>query len=514
MTQPTETPQDCQCLPHKLTIEPVLEGMLRLIVDHDSEISYEALLEAIQGSSARIAALQWLLQSALLSDDYQTYSSNCVTANKPNLLERSNFETLVSSNSYGIIRLLIHAYPKLVCDLANPGTDIEPPIHIAAQSSSAEVTLLLLQLTTKETALRYSSNKISLLTEASIYGPDCVVKMLTEQPYINDLVLTASAEQNQMCTALHHAALNCEYSVFKKLFDIFESLDCVFDLKGSYSTVLTFMMCPENEAKVELFIKDIGPDHPLVSKPDSYGNMPLHWAAAKGCSKVIDLLYPIYLAKGLVLAREQEHRHTFLDYLISHDHPHIIRHLLERDDFDSRLVSMPDDSGMLPMMYAIAEKRTEICKLLYPLSVSTKTITNQNKDGNNALAAAVIMKLLEVVDLFTSDPSVKGQLMVENGIGLMPLHLATYTSTPEICALIYERSTVEQVCLQARNSKWGALHWAINCGSEEAIKVLLSDRTKALALIAIKGIGGFTPMDFVHRRGPNVAAMLQEVIDA
>lgn len=485
---------------------------------------HEAVFSLLDGKHPRLKPCSGtirgkLIAAALLSGNLKVYKRVCEAINHPYFLDPSFFETLVRNNKYEVIKHLAQAYPDAVRKLANPNDLSEPLIHIAVQSSSVEVFGLLLLFTTKETVLRLSSNKISLLDEAIMHGPNCVVDLLIHQPYINDLIQVAGAEKDRSCTALHNAALRCEYRVFKKLFDTYASLGDVCDLpEDEDCSVLIFLMRPssedENQVETEVmqFIEDLGHDHPLITKADCFNHTPLHWAVYRGLGKVIDILYPIYVAKDLHLARTTKQGHTFFNYLIRYGHTHIIRSLLERKDFDLRLLSIFDNAGKLPILLAICEKQVEICELLYPISVSTGSIAEPYKHGLNALISAVDMDCLPIVRLLMSEPTVIDALMVGASDGHSPLHHAIHGSSVEICALIYERSTVEQICLRSKH--WGltALHWAIMYRDVDMIEPLLKDHIKARALLEVKDVDGRTAMDYARLRSSEIVSMLEAVI--
>lgn len=497
----------------QLTAFPLMEDLTCAVLSQNYEIALSLLSEVIADPRFSTESIGHLVEPALQSGNYDLYSKICEASCSPNMLEPSNFETLVRSDNTAVIKFLAITYPDVVRKLANPeGTKYEPLIHIAVKTQSIEIVKILLEFTTRKTALRFSSNSVSLLTEAAIRGSD-YVELLISHPYFNDLIKVASTEDHQAWTALHYATLYCEYPTFKKLYDVCIVVDSFCDLlEEAACTVLIFMMEPENEERVKQFIKDLGPNHPLLTEADSHGQTPLHMAAYYGYREVVDMLYTIYLAEGLVLAGAGEYDHTFFNYLIYGNHIGIIENLLKREDFDSRLVSVPDNSNRSPLMNAIANGRVEICELLYPISVSSGTIAVPYKKGINVLMAAVGNGLLPVVEILTSEPKVRDVLMVRMDDGHSPLHHAVHTSSPEICALIYERSTIEQICL--RNKAWGltALHWAILYRGTDMIEPLLKDRVKARALIEVKDVDGLTAMDYAQARSPEITAMLEAVM--
>ena len=452
-----------------------------------------------------------IITAAIHSGSIPIYNRICELVKVPNLLEATHFDALVRDNKHDIIRLLIQAYPDAVHKLANPSDAHEPPIHLACRSSNAEVASLLIEFTTKETALRYSSNNLSLLMEATVHSPDCT-ELLTNQPYINDLILVEHG-QYPFCAPLHNAARNCKYQIFRRLYQIYIALGSVSNhAKITGCNVLISLMEPDTEDEAMQFIGDVGHNHPSLTNIDSHKCTPLHWAAIYGFSRVIDLLYPIYVTKGLVLARTKKCGHTFFNYLIHHNHLHIIKDLLERDDFDLRLVSVPDKFGKSPMLHAIDMKHTNIYELLYPFSVSTGSIAIPHKYGLNVLMAAVALNLQPVVQLLTSDPKVCLALMVGSDEGATPLHHAVYESLPEMTSLLCERSTPEQLCLRTNN--WGltALHWAIMYRGVSMIESLLRDHVKARIMMEVKDVDGLTAIDYARMRSPEITAMLEAVM--
>lgn len=486
------------------------------LLDAINNREYETALDLLGGIPASLEppiehVHSGLYKAALLSGNIHIYKRVCEVINNSYLLNPLYFEALVRSNEYRAIQLLAKLYPDAVYKLANSDS---PPIHIAAQASSAEAFEILLPFTTKETALRPSSNNISLLTEATLKGPDCIVEMLTEQPFISDLIRSARTEDHP-CTPLHNAAHNCSYPTLIKLCDAYTALGSICDLPAQHGhTILTVAIYSGDKPKAQQLIEHLGPNHILLTKPDSNGHTPLHWAAIHGLDDVITTLYPIYSAQGLVLARTVENGHTFFNYLVHFDRVSIIRQLLERDDFDPKLVSEPDNSNQMPIVYALDEEHVETCELLYPINVKTGSIARTHKKGQNILMTAIGLELLWAVQLLTSEPAVCGELMVGDKNGRTPLHWAIGADTPEICELVYERSTVEQVCVRDKHRGWTILHMAIMYRSLDTVKILLRDHGKARAMMAVKDADGLTAMDYARMRSSKIVAMLEAVTDA
>lgn len=277
-------------------------------------------------------------------------------------------------------------------------------------------------------------------------------------------------------------------------------------------SILVGLIDSGDTAKVMRLINAIGPDHPLVTRANNYGQTPLHWAAVRGLGEIVDMLYTIYAKSEIHLARSNTDGYTFFNLLIHCNHHHIIQKLLEREDFDQRLISVPDNNNAMPMLYAVRGSHTEICELLYPISVSTGSITKAYHEGCNILMAAISMNLLSVVQLLTSEPSVCLALFVGNDKGYGPLHYAVQESSLEICALICERSTIEHLCLQVKHTGRTALHEAVLYRSVCVIEVLLKDHIKAI--MAVRDADGMTAMDYARLRSPEIVAIIQAAMDA
>lgn len=491
----------------------------------DPEPLWAALLNSIISKHKRKAAptdpnlpfdtvRRKMYKAALISGDLELFRSACKSFGGKYLFKPVYFEEMVRGNEYDLLQILSQLYPDAVRLAANPGDSHSPPIHIAIQSASIQAFEILFPFTTKETVLRYSSDEASILTEASLCGPNFVIDLLTDLPYINDLIRVANADPVQPYSALHNAAHNCIYPTFKKLFDAYSALGSTHNLPTQYGHTVLIIMIYTDALKAKLFIDNI-PDHPLLTEPDCFGNMPLHWAAIEGCGEIVNALYTIYATKDLVLTRDTADNLTFFDCLIYFNHSHIIQELLDREDFDSRLLSIPDEPISTPLVHAIMMEHSDICELLYPFSVEAGIIAELRNHDINVLTLAAGFGLDSIVHLITSEPDLCSMLMIgDDEDGHAPLHVAAYFSSVEIYALLYDCSTIEQACLQEKH--WGltALHLTVMYRDQTMIELVLRNRNKARAMMRVKDIDDLTAMDYARMRSPEIVSILEAAMEA
>ena len=486
---------------------------------------FVALLEALESRNYEIAG-RWLTKAittgvpfceydrrrliyeAYRSDNIEIWESVSVIVGRTEMLGgMCILQTIARNNSHIILSHLVQIDPAQVRRLAtNTGQD--PPIHMAAHLGHTEVVEILLDYTDPDVVLGLCRN-VSLLTAAASNKHNRTVEMLITKSCIKDLIGKIGYGGY---TALHYAAQDLDYSTFKKLYDVYAESPSLLALSTQDGyTAFHIMIHSGDEARVRQFISDVGPNCPLLYMVDRHGQTPLHWAAHKGMGDTVDALYGIYAEKGLLLAKTSECRYTFFIYLVQGKHTTIISKLIERIDFDPRLVSEADRNGQTVMMWAI-DMCEEICELLYEHSVTTGSITAARKRGNNALTYAIMSDLSSVVELLTSDPDLCNEQMLTDPNGYTPFHNAIDSSL-EVCARIYQQSSVDTVCMQTDHHMLTALHMAVLYRGIDMVKVLLGDQVKTQALVGIRDADGKTALDYACMRSPEMALVIQAAME-
>lgn len=460
-----------------------------------------------------------LCKRALVSGDLILYRFVCKIIGGKYLFDPVYFEEAVKTDAHNLLGLLAQTYPDAMSLVVNPSTERSPPTHIAIQANSIKTFEIIFPFATKETILRYSSDQISLLTEATLCGSDCVVELLTDLSYISDLIQVANTDPVQSFSVLHYAALTCRYPTFKKLFDAFSAIGNTRNLPTQDClTVLMIMICcdaPKARLFIDYLINDLDPNHPLLTEPDAFGSTPLHSAAIMGSGEIVNALYTTYATKDLLLTRDAVHDFTFFDCLVHLNHASIIKELLVRDDFDRRLLSIPEDPSSTPIDHAILMEYSEIAELMYPLSVETGVVAELCSQDINVLQRAAYFDLKSLVQLITSDPNMCSTLMIgDDDDSHTPLHVAAYMSSAEVYALIYEYSTVEQVRLQEKH--WGltALHLCVLYRDQGMIELVLRDQAKARAMMEVRDVDGLTALDYARMRSLELATILEAAMSA
>lgn len=420
---------------------------------------------------------------------------------------------IATYNSPNILQYLIDTAFENVIAMANLITpnpitpDIDLPLHTAAWWGHDDIAVTILKYTEKRAILRCRGS----LLLAAVHGraSNLLAALITDELFFRNI-----AENGYIFNLkiLHHAALILKYRPFKLLYDAYVRANLALERNTrDGSTAFHALISTCDVSKIRQFIDDAGSDE-LIVMADTHNQTPLHWAAVRGLWKIVDMLYSIFAVRGLLLEKTKGHGDTFFTYLIHTKHTSIIRLLIQRPDFDTRLVSETDNYGCTPMMRAIEGLNTEICELLYALSLTTGALLLTSLDrGCNALMCAAASSFESAVYLFTLDPDLCSSQMVGDNNGLTPLHHAVLTGSIVVCARIYKRAGLRQIRAQTKHYQLTALHLAVLYRSVPIIKILLHDRIKAKGLINITDSEGHTALDYALMRSPVMAAVLLAV---
>lgn len=438
-------------------------------------------------------------------------------------------QAVANSNSLKVLEYLIEEHPDKVCRMANPTDPIyDPPVLTAALSGHEEMAIMILEHTEIEAATRlnpFESNQrraqgkgiddaltdddMSLLVAAICQKQMRLIEKLIRGPFMPAFI----EKTGEHALTLHIAAINLDYPLFKELYDAFAKMNKT-SMRSKENGYTVFHTIVQNKPLMALlFMRDIVPDYPLLKSIDNHGRTPLHWAASEGHTDAVIVLYFIYIFTRSHLIRDKD-GHTFFNVLVQNKRASIIKELIERPDFDPRLIITADNDGSTPLIWASMLNCLEICELLYDLSDQTNSIQTLNKRGCGALDYGIDRCSEPIVYLLTSDHRIANKCMIKTNRGYTLLHYAAIISSTAICARIYSRVGPNQVCMQTRVLGLTALHLAVLYRSVDTIKVMLGDYGKNRVLIGIRDTDGKTAMDYAHTRSPEIAAVIQAAMDA
>ena len=407
-----------------------------------------------------------------------------------------------------IIQYLTETCPDQVQAVANLGSHLyETPIYHAIIHGHGAVAKIILQYTNKDTILARSHSERSLLYEAVCYGKEQMVELLLTSPWINDLIESVDTTG---LTALHRAATGQNYQIFRQLHDAYARAGKLLTstITDGYTAFHT-MVKNRNVSMIRQFVNDIGSVSPITTAVDNYNQTVLHWAAHNGPHEIIDILYEIFAQRNALLKKNTENKYTFFMVLTKDKHTGAIKQLVERPDFDPRLVAETDYYNQTPMMWAINHGLTETCELIYEHELVTGSLLTRSHAGYNALIFTALKDLVSVANLLTNDLDLCDQQMIGDINGYTALHHASNRS-PEVCARIYEQSRVDKVCMQTTKHKLTALHIAVLYRCTDMVHILLSDPVKARALVWILDADGCTALDNAWAWCPEMAKCILE----
>ena len=404
-------------------------------------------------------------------------------------------EEAAMHNSFSILKYLTEVCPDQVRTAANRVRDHNIPINLAIVNGSREAAEIILQYTSRDTVLIRDQNGRTVLDEAVINRRECMVEILVSSQWCSNLI---ACTDDKGFTSLHRAAYGSNYPIFRLLYDAHAKAGKLLVSSNAHGTTAFLSMVKvRNTYLIRLFMDDIGTTSPLTIAADNYNQTAMHWAAYHGFYEIVDVLYSAFAQKNALLVKPIHNGYTFFMWLIRTKYGSIIKQLVERPDFDPRLVSETDCFNQTTMMAAIHGGLTETCELIYEHVLATNTLLTRSYCGYNALIYTAAYDLAPVTNLLTNDPNLCDQQMTGDENGYTALHHAVRCS-PEACKLIYERCLIDKVCIQTEKHKLTALHIAVLYRCTDMVQILLSDPIKARALVWIPDSDGCTALDYAR----------------
>lgn len=212
----------------------------------------------------------------------------------------------------------------------------------------------------------------------------------------------------------------------------------------------------------------------------------LHVVASCRDPIIFELVYKAYVAAGLLLSQTQGYGLTLLHYVINEGNSEAVIKLINCSDFDSRLLTMPDNNGITPLFSAAERGLIDVFKLLYALT-DTNDLLKQNSNGETVLVSAIRGKNMEILNMLLSNSDVGAKLLdIDDNKGTSPLVFAVQSKNVEACQVLYDLMVSTQICKRTKPCGRGAMHWALVHRNIDVINVLQGNDEKCEALLLVK----------------------------
>src|SRR5262249_54329653 len=131
--------------------------------------------------------------------------------------------------------------------------------------------------------------------------------------------------------------------------------------------------------------------------------------------------------------------------------------------------------GQTPFHYAVSRGNIEICKMLYANMDSESLLLPIDREQKfTLLHVAVHMGREDMVHLLT-DKFTKGEglIGVVDKYGQTSLHWASGKGLYDICAILCEKMTPDQIGIQMHGRRQTALHFGVQGNYEKIVELLL-----------------------------------------
>ncbi|MDP0588885.1 MAG: ankyrin repeat domain-containing protein [Candidatus Endonucleobacter bathymodioli] len=243
-----------------------------------------------------------------------------------------------------------------------------------------------------------------------------------------------------------------------------------------------------------------------VTEKNTYGRTPLLIAAWAGQTDYLKTL----LSEGANANEADADGYTALHFAIEEGNIECLRLLL---DVENILVNVPNNEGYTPLHFAVKTDQAEIVKVLLTVD-GIHQVQKTDKDGNTPIHLATILDdpaslntLLAVTDIQV-DPqnslhntplhiaikynkkehlkallAAKASINIENYMGYTPLHYAATLTDPEPLNMLLNHNAslgVDAIQVDITNKKgFTPLHFAVLQAKKESIKLLLAAKASS-----------------------------------
>lgn len=228
-------------------------------------------------------------------------------------------------------------------------------------------------------------------------------------------------------TLLHCAAEGGSVKIFKELISVTDQIRVV-DTTYDGRTVLHIACKNGNLSLCEslMFYKNY---KELLKKKSNQGWNALHYAAANGSTKIVNLLEK----NGLDIIEVTTNGLSILDIACLHNHEELCKTLMNRDDL-SRLFYKADAQGWIVAHFAAMAGNKDILKYIIKKNLNIRMTTNRTKNV---------------------------------------LHVSCEYGNYEICAEILDRyDSRESMLYETDDENWNALHYAAKGGNLKVYKTV------------------------------------------
>lgn len=260
----------------------------------ESQHRYVPLFAIVKGWNKNLfeSALRRMDHSSLLMQLTHICSDECAGD--------TVLHQIVRFSRIEFFRSLVTIRPELMRPLANMiGNAGAIPLHRAIINDNTEMIDTLLTYTSPISTCKSREDSNTVLDDALLKGNDRIVSMILNDGYWSAEIIKASPE------LLHNAARR-PYSIFKPVFKAFVAAGLSTTTVQCGLSFFTLMIQLRNSDCIVQLIRHPSFDTNILTEPDSHGNRALHWAARDGLHTVCDVLYSIYAAAGLLLAKNDK----------------------------------------------------------------------------------------------------------------------------------------------------------------------------------------------------------------
>ena len=323
--------------------------------------------------------------------------------------------------------------------------------------------------------------------------PDLVQQLMHDGGYNQPLTIALIKGNFELaCLLFEYADYNCNKGTYdgKLIGAIFT--DVVREKSKRLIEILLGSSCltiHEKTVASKLLING-----PLLECTDYRGFNALHAAASCYDQVIFELVYKAYAAAGLLLSKSKGDGTTLLHAIIGSGDSKAVIELINRPDFDPRLLTMSDDWYLNTPLFSAAEMgMSDVFKYLYAIT-DTNDLLKRNSIGETVLVSAVRGKNMEILNMLLAHPDVGAKLLdTDDNKGTSPLVFAIKSKNAETCQVLYDLMDLRQICKQTKNCGRGAMHWALVYNDADVIDVLTSNHDKYQALLLVKDAFGKTP---------------------
>lgn len=229
-------------------------------------------------------------------------------------------------------------------------------------------------------------------------------------------------------TLLHCAAEGGSVKIFEELIRVTDQI-WVDDKTYDGRTVLHIACKNGNLSLCESLMFDKNYKELLLKKKSNQGWNALHYAAANGSTKIVNLLEK----NGLDIMEVTTNKLSILDIACLHNHEELCKTLMNRDDL-SRLFYKADAQGWRVAHFAAMAGNKDILKYLIKKNLNIRMTTNRTKNV---------------------------------------LHVACEYGNYDICAEILDRyDGRESMLYETDDENWNALHYAAKGGNLKVYKTV------------------------------------------